>query len=299
MGQTHLEKQILWTTDWSTDNRYIAFGGNTDSLKIYETKDMKTVMAFPVKNMITNVKWHPTKNILAVVTQSNEGTAFLVEIGSKNRVTLIGISQEGGRGLDWHHSGEYLAVADNDGLISLYDEKGNLLRQIKHENSKSITGIDWHPTKTEFITVGDKIRKYDLNGTLLKTINHRHGEVLLLCVAWHPSGKMFVTGDYGDETNKPWLQYWKEDGQLIKSIDISKSEYRNIRWNKKGKRLASTSDVLRIWDIKGNLLHSGIATNNLWGVSWNSKGNKIVTTSEVKEVVLWSNKAQKLALISQ
>ena len=114
---------------------------------------------------------------------------------------------------------------------------------------------------------------------MLKSIKYRQEEVLLLSIAWHKSGSFFVTGDYGDEKDKSLLQYWDEQGNLLKSIDISKGEYRNLSWNPEGSRLATASDALRIWDNKGNLISKGNSKDYLWGVSWNEQGNKIITSS--------------------
>jgi WD40 repeat protein len=101
-----------------------------------------------------------------------------------------------------------------------------------------------------------------------------------------------VTGDYGDEKDKSLLQYWNEQGELIKSIDISKGEYRNLAWNPKGDRLASASDLLRIWDTNGNLISKGNSKDNLWGVSWNEKGNRIITSSMEQKILVWNKKAK-------
>ncbi len=109
----------------------------------------------------------------------------------------------------------------------------------------------------------------------------------MLSVAWHKSGKFFVTGDYGDDKTKTLLQFWNEEGHLMRSIDISKGEIRNLRWNKKGTRLASASDALRIWDMHGNLISEGKSTDYLWGVAWNKRGNKIITTSLEQRVLIW------------
>ena len=73
---------------------------------------------------------------------------------------------------------------------------------------------------------------------------------------------------------------------------ISKGEYRNIRWNKKGTKLATASDALRIWENKGNLLAEGISEDYLWGLSWHKKGHRIVTASKKQEVVLWDSKGK-------
>jgi WD40 repeat protein len=295
-AQNGVDKKILWTADWSPDGRYIAIGGNIESLKIYSSKNLQLLKSYLTGNTITRVKWHPVENILAVATQTSGDKVRILNFETDTIIELEGISPDGARGIDWNHSGEFLAVADNDGQILIFSKSGKPLRKINHDNTKSITSIDWHPKKNIFVTVGDKIRVYDSNGNLLKAIIHRKEQTLLLCVAWHSTGDFFVTGDYGDNQNnyKPLLQFWNTNGELFKSINISKGEYRNIAWNAKGDRLASASDALRIWDKKGNLIHEGSSKDYIWGVSWNRKGNRIVTSSTEQRVIIWDNKAKKI-----
>ena len=296
-AQNTLTKEILWTTDWSPNGKYIAIGGNVGSLKIYSESNLKPYKSLPIKNTITRVKWHPTKNIIAVTTQMSEEKSFIFNLETNEKIELIGISTDGARGIDWNYTGDYLAIADNDGQILIYDIKGKLIRKFVNENTKSITAIDWHPKKNIITTVTDKIRFFDIEGNLLKSIRHRQEEVLLLSIAWHKSGDFFVTGDYGDEKDKSLLQYWSEKGELLKTIDISKGEYRNLAWNSKGDRLASASDGLRIWDTKGNLISEGNSKDYLWGVSWNEKGNRIITSSMEQRIILWNKKAKRIKTI--
>ena len=265
-------------------------------MKIYNARSLKLYKSIPIEKTVTRIKWHPTKNIIAVSTQTSKDKPSIINLDTDKKIELNGISQEGARGIDWNFSGEYLAVADNDGQISIFSIKGSLIRQFRQENTKSITSIAWHPRKDIFVTVGDKIRIYDINGELLKTIIHRTEETLLLCVVWHKSGDFFITGDYGDDQNyfKPLLQYWKANGDLQKSIHLSKGEYRNLSWNTKGDRLSTASDALRIWDTKGNLISEGISKDYLWGVSWNKKGDRIITSSMQQEIELWNSKAEKV-----
>ena len=294
-AQETANKKILWTTDWSSNGKYIAIGGNLDTLKIYLSKDLQLYKSYPIKSTITCVKWHPYKNILAIGTQSSSDKVRILNFETDKIIELEGISSEGARGIDWNYSGDFLAVGDNDGQISIFDINGKLIRTIKQENTKSITSIDWHPKKNIFITVSDKIRIFDVGGALIKTIAHRQDEVLLLCVAWHSSGDFFATGDYGDNQNglKPLLQFWNTNGDLLKSINISKGEYRNLSWNSKGTRLASASDALRIWGKKGNLVYEGDSKDYLWGVSWNKKEDRIVTSSIEQRIIIWDSKARK------
>ena len=287
LAQNTLTKEILWTTDWSPNGKYIAIGGNIDTLKIYSGSNLKTYKSLPIKNTITRVKWHPTKNIIALSTQNSEDKTSIINLDNNEKIELNEISPEGARGIDWNYTGEYLAVADNEGQILIYNIKGKLIRKFVNQSNstKSITAIDWHPKKNILTTVTDKIRFYDIEGNLIKSIKHRPEDVMLLSVAWHNSGDFFVTGDYGNEKDKSLLQYWNGQGELIKSVDISKGEYRNLAWNPKGNRLASASDALRIWDIKGNLISEGNSKDYIWGVSWNEQGSRIITSSLEQRII--------------
>lgn len=298
-AQNNLTKEILWTTDWSPNGKHIAIGGNIDTLKIYSESNLKPYKSLPIKNTTTRVKWHPTKNIIAVSTQNSEDKTSIMNLDNNEKIELNGISPEGARGIDWNYTGEYLAVADNEGQILIYNIKGELIKKFVNQSNstKSITAIDWHPKKNILTTVSDKIRFYDIEGNLLKSIKHRPEDVMLLSVAWHNSGNFFVTGDYGDDKDKSLLQYWNEQGELIKSIDISKGEYRNLAWNPKGNKLASASDALRIWDTKGNLISVGNSKDYLWSVSWNEQGNRIITSSLEQRIILWNKKAKRIITI--
>ncbi|WP_158235312.1 WD40 repeat domain-containing protein [Flavobacterium sp. 9] len=296
-AQNSITKEILWTTDWSPNGKFIAIGGNIDTLKIYNEKDLKSFKSYHIKNTITRIKWHPSKNIIAVSTQMSGDKSSIINLDTNEKIELNGISPDGARGIDWNNTGEYLAVGDNDGQILIYTIKGELIKKFNNENTKGIMAIDWHPQKNTLTTVTDKIRFYDIDGNLLKSIKHRKEEVMLLSIAWHKSGTFFVTGDYGDEKDKSLLQYWDENGKLLQSIDISKAEYRNLTWNSKGSKLATASDALRIWDTNGKLVSEGNSKDYLWGVSWNKQGNKIITSSMEQNIILWNNKAERILAI--
>jgi WD40 repeat protein len=298
-GQNTLTKEILWTTDWSPNGKHIAIGGNIDTLKIYNEGSLKTYKSFPIKNTITRIKWHPSMNIIAVTTQMSDEKSFILNLETNEKIELNYISPDGARGLGWNYTGEYLGIADNDGQILIYDIKGKLIRKFANQvnSTKGITALDWHPKKNILTTVTDKIRFFDIEGNLLKSIKHRQEEVMLLSIAWHKTGNFFVTGDYGDEKDKSLLQYWNDQGELLKTIDISQGEYRNLAWNPKGDRLASASDALRIWDTKGNLISVGNSKDYLWGVSWNEKGNRIITSSLEQRIILWNKKAKRITTI--
>ncbi len=142
-AQKTTDKKILWTADWSPNGKYIAVCGDLDSLYLYTAKDLKRYISYPIKGMVTCVKWHPYKKILAVALQASDETTRLIKLDTDEVILLKGISPDGARGIDWNYSGDFLAVADNDGRISIFDASGKWIRTIQQENTKSITAVVW------------------------------------------------------------------------------------------------------------------------------------------------------------
>jgi WD40 repeat protein len=285
------KKTLLWTADWSADDKRIAVGGDDSLLKIYDSKNLKLRKAYQLKSMIRQVSWHPANNYLAIATNDDE--VCILNTETEKFIKLNGITN-GARGIDWNFNGQLLATADHDGLVKIWDSTGKLLRTIKKEDNNSYFSISWHPSKNIIAVSGDDIRIMDTSGVTLKVIKHRKENTGILTICWHPSRDFFATGDYGHDKEgiKSIIQFWNPDGTLTKTLYGSKAEYRNIRWNKSGTLLASASDALRIWSKNGDLLFTGKPEDLLWGVDWNSTSEKIITTSISGNVKLWTAKAK-------
>jgi WD40 repeat protein len=280
----------IWTIDWSPDDKYFALGGEDSVLWIYKANGPELYKRYKMKNMVRCVSWHPLGKYLAISIRDSD--AQLLNIETEQVIDLTGIKY-GARGIAWNYNGNLLATADNAGIVMIWNKEGKLLRSIKKENINSYSSIDWHPSKNILVTGGDEIRIYDTTGKLLKNIKHRQGNIYVLTVKWHPSGSFFASGDYGhaEEGDKASIiQFWKEDGTIIKTLYGSKAEYRNIRWNKDGSLLASASDAMRIWTREGELISTGPSEAKLWGIDWNSKSNLIITTTSNNKIRLWTNK---------
>lgn len=288
-------QDILWAADWSPDGLYIAMGGNHNRLLIFSGKDFKLIREYPVENTITKLKWHPKEHLLAVATQISASRSFLLDLSTGRRIELEGTSSDGARGIGWNSDGELLAIGDNDGHLSIFSKNGEFVRKIDAEQ-KAITGLSWHPSENTIATVGKQIAIYDFEKDTLKTIAPRPQEVLMLCVAWHPSGSFFATGDYGDFEKHcpPLLQFWNAGGEKIREIERSKAEFRNLAWSADGETLATASDALRIWTKDGELLGEGKSKSLLWGVDWSPDGNKLVSSSEDGEILIWNDRLRVL-----
>ena len=286
--ESAFDKGLLWTVSWSPDGKYIASGGNQDTLRIFLGTNFKKEKNYPLSNTITKLKWNPNYKKLAVTTQISTDKPRIIDLENDAVIMLENISNDGARGIGWSSDGKLLAVGDNEGMLTIFNENGNFIKKIDVKQ-QSITGLSWHPKKNIIVTVGSQIAIYDYEKDTLLNIKPRKQKVLMLCADWHPSGEFFVTGDYGDFIKKypPLLQFWNLDGENLKNIEGSKLEYRNLKWSKNGEVLATASDYIRLWNKTGDLIKEEKAKSTLWGIDWNPKDNKIITTDKKGRITIW------------
>lgn len=288
----------LWDAAWSPDGQYVAVGGSIDTVRILSTRSFEVVKKYPIKETITKLRWHPTAAILAVATQNSEDGVVLINLETDELQYLPGILPVGGRGLGWNSTGEILAFGDYEGDISFFDTQGQLLRKVT-TGQKAVIDLSWHPFRNEVLTVSEYISHYDYeDDTFLPEVNDRDEqvEVLMLCVAWHPSGEFYVTGDYGDfvENYPPLLQFWDAKGNRLRRFAGGTAEYRNLRWNPNGTLLASTSEAIRLWSPQGELLEEQPSPQLLWGVDWHPKGKRLITSGDDGVLAFWNEKLRRI-----
>ncbi len=291
-GQATSNSGIIWAADWSPNGKWIAVGGENGLLKIYSKKKYRLYKAFSLVETITAIQWHPDAELLAVSTQGNINHTCLIDLNNDQVIYLEEVSPTGARGLDWNFDGNYLGIADNEGIISIYTKEGKLVRQIKKDNTFSNTGLDWHPSENIFVVLSELVRLYNLDGQLIKAWKHRKEDVLLLCADWHPSGEFLAIGDYGDDVNEPLLQFWTPEGKLLQEINGSKAEYRSIRWTKDGQKIATASDAMRIYSKVGTLLAEAKTKELLWGLDWDKKEKRLIASSEHSRIYVWNKNAR-------
>lgn len=286
---------ILWTANWSPDGKFYAVGGNDKVLRVFAAKNHQLVYSHTFAGAVQCVHWHKEGKLLAVALDHQP--ALVLNINTREMVVLD--EKTGSRALAWSTDGELLAVGDYDGVLRLYNKRGKQIKTINKENTKSYLSVAWHPKKKQILTGSEQIRLFDVSGKLLQKFRHRKEETIVLTAAWHPSGTFFATGDYGhkEEGIGSLLQYWREDGTLMQSLEGSNAEYRNIRWNKTGTLLATASDGLRLWSPDGTLKHRGETTDLLWGVDWDNQGNSIVTTSAKGAITIWNAQAKTIKTV--
>lgn len=288
----------LWTANWNPNNNQISVGGTQDTLRLFSAETFQLADNIPLRGTITKTKWHPIKNMLAISMQDEKSKSLILNPISREQIVLDSLDESGARAIGWNNKGELLAVGDYSGFLNIYNESGGIIKRI-NTKQKGLIALDWHPEKNIIAVVGERITIYDFDNDLIYDIKPRKEDVLMLCVAWNPNGEFFVTGDYGDfeKDYPPLLQFWSVNGENLRNIDKSKAEFRNIKWSKDGKILATASESLRLWNENGDLLKESKSENLLWGIDWNNSDSKIVTTDEKGKIIIWDkelNQVQEL-----
>jgi WD40 repeat protein len=292
---------FFWSADWHPTKDEILVGGSNDTyFKRLSSLDYKELKTYPYKGTITKTKWHPSKNKLAISVQDGKSKSIILNLDNNKITELNTISNEGARAIGWNHSGDLLAVGDYEGFLTIFNENGKVLERI-NTGQNGIIGLDWHPHENLIVAVGEKITLYHFDTDTLNHIHHVDDrndeiEVLMLCVAWHPNGSFFVTGDYGDfqKDYPPLLQYWTYDGNRMKAIEESKAEIRNLSWSADGELLATASEKLRLWNKKGELVAEETTENLLQGIDWNEDATKLVTTDDGRKIIFWDRSLNRL-----
>ena len=283
-------EDILWTAD--VGSAYTAVGGSLDTLFLFTNETGALNHKLPVAGTITNIKRHPKEDLMAIsiqiITEGEKtfpGGVMMLNTKTMTTQKLEGIPTSGARALGWNPTGELLAVGDNEGNLHVFDRSFSLVKKVD-TGLRSITGLSWHPTRPVVTMVSGRIGNYDLEKDEMQVWESRKEEMLLLSVAWHPSGAFFALADYGDyyQNYPAQLQFHKPDGSLIKVMQGSKAEYRNIQWTADGKQLITVSDAFRVWAKDGELISTLPFEHLLWGLSYDSVKQQWVTTDEAGQV---------------
>lgn len=289
----HAQSPILWTASWSPDGAHVLVGGNDGILRVFDGESFELIRkdSFGSESTIQRMNWHPKENVVALGMTGSE--FYLLNFDTGEKTTFTG-DFGWTRGIGWNHNGKLLAAADGEGVIHIWDRKGEKVRTITKGDSYSYVDLAWHPKKDQIIGLSKYLQHYNSRGKLLQKTQHRAEDVLMLCADWHPSGKFFALGDYGDMnvSHPSVLQFWAGDGSDLQEFWDHKSEIRNLRWSPDGEYLATASDALRIYNKEGELLHTGASPDKLWGIDWSPDGSFIITSGEEGSIIVWNKEAR-------
>ena len=197
-------------------------------------------------------------------------------------------------------NGKTVAVGNQQGIVTLQQRDGTLLRSFKaHEGE--IIKVLFNPKAQNIVTIGtDKqIKLWNLDGKLLK--NWQGHESVnksaipldpVKDVIFSPDGNNLVTIGGIDKQ----VEVWNLDGTLLKSWQTEDNLLTSINFSPDGQILATAGDkTVKLWNLEGKLLQTLTGhLANIASVRFSPDGKIIATASADQTVKLWHSHTGKL-----
>jgi WD40 repeat protein/energy-coupling factor transporter ATP-binding protein EcfA2 len=254
-GHTHYVLSVAF----SPDGQQIVSAGRDDILRLW-TKDGKPI-------------WK---------RKGHEEFKFLDRIDRLKFFTSIAFSPDG----------QYIASVSNDGMLWLWDKKGDLIKKFKDNKDSYLGDVRSvaFSSDSKYILSGhgfsQGIRLWDVQGgNLIREFKNQQISGNIESVAFSPDGKYILSSGSN-------IQFWDIEGNLIwQSPFIQDGDNLSAAFSPDGQFIVSggSHGILRLWDKNGNPIGKPFSRQegNITSVAFSPDGKYIVSGSQDNTVRLW------------
>jgi WD40 repeat protein len=228
------------------------------------------------------VAWSPDDRRLAIVGKGIAG----VWTPTLEHVLTIDLGNRIGWDVAWSPSGDRLAIVGSDGMITLRDARGALVRDLSGAHGL-VNAVTWSPDGTRLVTSEDEgvARLWDpATGTQLITL--AHGD-RVMSAAWRLDGALLATACWDRH-----LRFWNpRTGELVGTIDAGAMQLLSVAFDPTGRSVIATShggDVAT-FDVATQRRVLGLEghTNAVPNASWSPDGALIATAGYDGTARIW------------
>lgn len=195
---------------------------------------------------------------------------FLLKLQHPGRVNSVTFSPDS----------KYILTASDDKVARVWDASGKLLRTLT-EHKTGLISAHWSPDGKYILTISDNAYLWDISGKLRRKfqVNSEWG---IGDAGFSPDNKhIFVS------TSKKTL-VWDLSGKLKREIENQKELNSRVEFSPDGKRLFTTDDTIKVWDIRDEAFKV-----------WDLSGNLITTISGNQRSPRWSPDGKYLLTLGQ
>lgn len=228
------------------------------------------------------VSWSPDDHHVAIV---GKGIAS-VWTSALALETTIDVGGRIGWDVAWSPNGKQLAIVGSDGLATIRDARGALIRDLAGAHG-TVNAVTWSPDGTRLVTSADEgiARVYDsTTGTQLLALAH-HDRVM--SAAWRPDGNLLATACW-DRKLRTWNP---RTGALVSTIDAGTMQLLSVAFDPTGRFVIATShggDVA-VFDVAtgARVLALEGHTDSVPNAAWSPDGALIATAGYDGTARIW------------
>ena len=193
--------------------------------------------------------------------------------------------------------GKYILTTSNDKTARIWDTSGKLVKALSG-HSEAVTSANWSPNGKYILTNSDDSYVWDISGKQIARFKVDNKWKITDAGFSADSQRIFVT-----TSDKTYV--WHLSGRLIREIKNQKELNSNAEFSPDGKRLFTTDDTIKVWDIRDgaakvwDLSADLIAelTGNQNSPRWSPDGKYIVSSGFDKKVRIW-NLSDKIPVVT-
>lgn len=242
---THLPTR---TSAWSYDGMYLAIGGDTKLIYVYETTHWSLVKILRGhEGSVLSLTWSPDSSIITSgsgtdkVAMHNipENTVKIWNFSTGEVITDLTGHQDGVLNMRWSPDGSRIATASDDKTIMIWNTTDWTRTKTLTGHTLGVLDVDWSPNGTMLVSGSRdyKIRTWDAeSGKELQIWTEPN---CVRSVDWHPDGEMIAQSG----VDEVMLKIRNATiGTVVKTFTETaktKSVVMSSRWSKDGNKLAA------------------------------------------------------------
>ncbi len=246
----------VYRVAWSPDGAYVAFGGNSNALRVWKTGSWERVaMLRGHTEVVGAIRWLPDSRHLLSCDWAGTLRLWDAPNGALVRIVyreaeyrgwspcFVKVMEDGQR-----------ALVQLDGLsFHMIDLESGAVLWSERWPSWQLRGVDSSPEGRLVAAGGSEgvLRIWDVESGALRALGHRPvswiGEVV-----WSPSGRWIVTTDEENMKTDLALSFWDaQSGERVLSVTGHVEGVHVVAWSPDGTRLATggRDGTIRIWGV--------------------------------------------------